>query len=140
MLGDENTGLYNASGRGFPDVAALGNNVETVFQGTQEGVAGTSASAPIFASMIALINDQLLAAGQQPLGWLNPFLYGVGASAFNDITVGKCKMMGLWQFVLGFNLGLAGQNPACGSATGFPAQPGWDPVCCSKLLIMACEH
>jgi len=107
-IGTLNAGLFNASGRGFPDVSTLGNNIDIVFQGEAETIAGTSASAPIFASMVALINDQLLAAGQKPLGWLNPFLYGVGATAFNDITVG--------------------QNPACGSPQGFPAQVGWDPI------------
>lgn len=33
---------------------------------------GTSASAPIFASVVAAINDARLAFGKKPVGWLNP--------------------------------------------------------------------
>ncbi len=36
----------------------------------QEG--GTSASAPIFASLIAAINDARIAVGKGPVGWINP--------------------------------------------------------------------
>jgi tripeptidyl-peptidase I len=50
---------------------------------------GTSASAPSFASVIALINDQLVAAGKPVLGFLNPFIYSTASSAFTDITIGK---------------------------------------------------
>lgn len=35
-------------------------------------ISGTSASAPIFASMVALVNDRLAGAGKPPLGFLNP--------------------------------------------------------------------
>ena len=50
-------------------------------------VNGTSASSPIFASVLALINDELLHAGKPVLGFINPFLYA-NAEAFNDITTG----------------------------------------------------
>ncbi|KAJ7799598.1 hypothetical protein B0H14DRAFT_2387965, partial [Mycena olivaceomarginata] len=52
-------------------------------------VNGTSCASPIFASMIALINDRLIAAGKLVLGLLNPFLYTTGRAAFTDITSGK---------------------------------------------------
>ena len=106
-LGSTNAGLFNPSGRAFPDVAAMGENVEIAFQ--QEGglVAGTSCSSPIFASQISLINDRLIAAGKPVLGFLNPFLYGPAASTFTDITTGN--------------------NPGC-NTNGFPAEVGWDPV------------
>jgi tripeptidyl-peptidase I len=35
-------------------------------------VFGTSASAPVVASMITLINDARIAAGKGPVGFLNP--------------------------------------------------------------------
>jgi tripeptidyl-peptidase-1 len=38
-------------------------------------VDGTSASAPIFAGVITLLNDARAAAGLPPLGFLNPILY-----------------------------------------------------------------
>jgi tripeptidyl-peptidase I len=105
-LGDTYSGLFNATGRGYPDVAAYGQNVVIANGGQNEPVDGTSCAAPMFAATVALLNDQRLAAGQAPLGFLNPWLYG-NAGAFNDITDGS--------------------NPGCGT-DGFPAAPGWDPV------------
>ncbi|KAJ6487201.1 family S53 protease [Mycena vitilis] len=104
--GTTNKGLFNASGRGYPDVAAQGENVQIVSGGSTEGVDGTSCSTPIFASVIALLNDQLIAAGNAPLGFLNPWLYA-NPDMLNDVS--------------------AGSNPGCG-AKGFAAKAGWDPV------------
>ena len=33
---------------------------------------GTSASAPIFAAVVAAVNDARLAAGKSPVGFINP--------------------------------------------------------------------
>ncbi|KAJ7052629.1 family S53 protease [Mycena amicta] len=104
--GTTNKGLFNASGRGYPDVSAQGENVQIVSGGTKEGVDGTSCSSPIFASVIGLINDQLIAAGNPPLGFLNPWLYA-NPDMLNDVTTGS--------------------NPGC-SAKGFSAVSGWDAV------------
>ena len=68
-------GVYNRSGRGFPDVSALGNNLATVFQSKIYGVGGTSASSPLFASVITLLNEERLSAGKKPIGFLNPTIY-----------------------------------------------------------------
>ncbi|KAJ3488113.1 hypothetical protein NLI96_g3093 [Meripilus lineatus] len=106
-LGSTNAGRFNTSGRGFPDVSAMGDNVEIVWQQQAGLVGGTSCSSPIFASVVALLNDRLVAAGKPVLGFLNPFLYSTGASALNDITTGS--------------------NPGC-NTNGFPAVAGWDPV------------
>ncbi|KAJ6550464.1 family S53 protease [Mycena vulgaris] len=107
-LGDTYSGLFNTTGRGFPDVSAEGVNF-VVVSGNRTGlVSGTSASSPVFASVIALLNDELIAAGKSPLGFLNPFLYSpAGRAALNDVTDGK--------------------NPGCGTS-GFNATVGWDPV------------
>ena len=60
-------GKFNEQGRAFPDVAAMGDNVAIVYQGGTYLIGGTSASCPIFASVISLINDRLIAAGKSPL-------------------------------------------------------------------------
>ncbi|KAF9814346.1 hypothetical protein IEO21_05141 [Rhodonia placenta] len=106
-LGSTNAGLYNASGRGFPDVSAQG--VDIMIAQYQEFylVDGTSCSSPIFASVVGMLNNQLISAGKSTLGWLNPFLYSTGSSALTDIT--------------------SGNNPGCGT-NGFSATTGWDPV------------
>ena len=105
-LGKTNKGKFNTTGRGFPDVSTQGVNFEIVVDGSVEGVDGTSCASPTFASIIALVNDRLIAAGKSPLGFLNPFLY-MNPGAFNDITTGD--------------------NPGC-NTNGFPASKGWDPV------------
>ncbi|KAH9032915.1 family S53 protease [Lactarius pseudohatsudake] len=106
-LGSTYAGRFNTSGRGFPDVSAAGTNLEIVSSGDVMSVDGTSCSSPIFASVVSLLNDRLIAAGKPVLGFLNPFLYSTGASALNDITIGG--------------------NPGC-NTNGFPATVGWDPV------------
>ena len=84
-------GHFNTTSRAFPDVAMQGRDIEIVAAGQSVPVFGTSASSPMFVSMVALINDQLLSAGRPTLGFLNPLLYSRAAAAgvFNDITVGS---------------------------------------------------
>ena len=106
-LGDKYKGRYNASGRAIPDVSTQGSRFVVTINGQTETVSGTSASAPTFASVISLLNDELFNAGRRPLGFLNPMLYTQGVAALNDITQGS--------------------NPGCGT-DGFAAGPGWDPV------------
>ncbi|KAJ7620287.1 subtilisin-like protein [Roridomyces roridus] len=102
--------VFNKTGRGYPDVALQANKLAQFSQGSHGTAYGTSLSTPIFASMIALINDRLLAAGEQRLGFLNPWIYQ-HADAFTDIT--------------------AGTNPGfvCpASSLAFEARAGWDPL------------
>lgn len=49
---------------------------------------GTSASTPVFAATIAVINGYRKAQGKPPVGWLNPLIYKHAATraAFRDIT------------------------------------------------------
>ena len=133
-LGDTYSGLYNATGRAFPDVAAIGKNVTIVVNQEVGLVAGTSCSSPIFASMIALINDERIAAGMSSLGFLNPFLYA-NPEAFNDITIGEFSrrpQKGADRVVH-----CAGSNPGC-NTNGFPATVGWDPVSDASQNATAC--
>ncbi|KAI0693673.1 family S53 protease [Cerioporus squamosus] len=106
-LGSTNSGLYNTTGRGFPDISAQALNYLIRESGAWELVLGTSMSTPVFASVVALLNDERLKAGKAPLGFVNPLLYSQGAGAFNDVTNGT--------------------NNGCG-AEGFPALVGWDPA------------
>lgn len=82
--------LWNNTGRGYPDVAALGgqkNPYCVVADGRFEGVAGTSASCPVVAGVFAKLNGLRLKAGKSALGFLNPFIYQ-NPSAFQDVTSG----------------------------------------------------
>lgn len=67
-LNGEYNGLYNKSGRGYPDIAALGQIFAVVWNGTVIQVDGTSAASPTAAGVLTLVNDALIAAGKSPLG------------------------------------------------------------------------
>ena len=88
-------------GRGVPDVAGdadpeTGYNV--VVDGQQTVIGGTSAVAPLWAGLFALINQSL----GTNVGYVNPLLYAATAEAtFHDITKG--------------------------GNGGYSAGPGWDP-------------
>jgi tripeptidyl-peptidase-1 len=79
------TPFYNISGRGYPDVAAVGLDILLYVQGQPAFIGGTSASAPIFSSIITLINEERLAAGKSRVGFLNPTLYA-NPGAFIDVS------------------------------------------------------
>lgn len=85
-----NAGVPTAGtgGRGVPDVAGDASP-ETGYQilvdGEQEIVGGTSAVAPLWAGLIALLNQQL----GKKVGFLNPQLYPLKEAPFFDITTGN---------------------------------------------------
>merc|ERR1712216_474229 len=68
-------GAFAKSGRATPDVSALGEGYQVVQQGKPSSVGGTSASAPMFAGLISLLNEARLAKKLPALGHLNPWLY-----------------------------------------------------------------
>ena len=101
--------MFNATGRGYPDVAALAGEGNPYCIGVGSmlvGIAGTSAACPVTAAIFARLNAVRLASGGKPLGFLNPWIYK-NQEAFNDVTQG-C------------NTG--------GGAHGFTAVKGWDPA------------
>ncbi len=99
-------GIYNRAGRGYPDVSANGAEYRAYTNGTDYHYYGTSLSAPLWASIITLINEERTYHGKGPVGFVNPVLYE-NTHVFNDIVNGS--------------------NPGCGSA-GFHAVEGWDPI------------
>lgn len=92
-------GGASTNSRNIPDVALVADSVFVYYgNGANGGVGGTSASAPLWAGMIALVNQQSAAAGLPPVGFINPLLYQIGGStnyarAFHDITVGKNSLV-----------------------------------------------
>jgi len=105
--------------RGVPDVSADASDrtgVAVVFSNgtrdTVQGHGGTSASAPIWAALIALADQY----ARRHLGFVNPAIYQIARSAryhqaFHDITTGNNTV----------------QFPPT-TITGYRAGPGWDPV------------
>ncbi|OAX83371.1 hypothetical protein ACJ72_02262 [Emergomyces africanus] len=120
-LGSRWEGLYNPAGRAFPDVAAQSAQFHVVDHGEPTYASGTSASAPVFAAVIANLNSIRLAKGKPVLGFLNPFLYGLRGAGLNDIVDGRSE-------------GCTGMARSSGLLTpyvpgaGWNATVGWDPV------------
>ena len=99
--------------RDMPDIA-LDSSCETpvsfYWKGGQGSFCGTSAAAPLFAGMVADLDQ---AAGRS-LGFLNPMLYSVASSdpgAFHDIVSG-CSVV----------------RNGSGVSAGYCAGSGWDFV------------
>jgi kumamolisin len=103
----------SAGGRGVPDVAADADpytGYSVVIGGQQEPIGGTSAVAPLYAGLIARINQSPTRGGGNPVGFVNPLLYAqmIPAGVFHDITSGNNDIYH----------DLGGE---------FEAGPGWDP-------------
>jgi len=101
--------LFNQTGRAIPDISGVATNYRVLMQGFwDEAVSGTSASSPVWAGLLALVNNHRLANGKKVLGFLNPALYQLGTGVGQDIKTGE--------------------NKASGCKEGFKASAGWDPV------------
>ena len=95
------------AGRGVPDVAANADQRTGYvlwLHGAWQVVGGTSAAAPLWAALVARLNQGL----GKPVGFLHPHLYGARVAAtFRDVTVGN--------------------NANAAWVGGYRALPGWDP-------------
>ena len=105
---------YNSAGRGYPDISIVGTNYVVIIGGAPYLVSGTSASAPVVAGMLSLINAARLALGKTSVGWINPTLYTYFRTFTNDITIGKNNCL------------VDSVGPCC--SQGFNAATGWDPA------------
>jgi kumamolisin len=94
--------VSNAAGHGFrqmPDVSANADPMSgfhIIFQGKDGQAGGTSASTPLWAAVVALINQDLLKKGLKEVGFANPALYWMGenqsklsAKPFHDVSAGN---------------------------------------------------
>lgn len=63
------------TGRGVPDVAALGHNFWLVDNGAWTAIDGTSASTPLVSAMFTVWNQVRVSAGRPKLGLVTPLLY-----------------------------------------------------------------
>jgi len=99
------------TGRGVPDVSADADpntGYQVRVDGQDTVIGGTSAVAPLYAGLVARINQQL-AAGGGKAGFLNPVLYGASmvAGGYNDVVSGNNNVNGV-------------------GGTAYAAAPGWD--------------
>jgi subtilase family serine protease len=119
----QGSAIANPAGTGL---ASAG--YEAIVDGEQINYAGgTSLAAPIWAAIVACMNQARRAAGQPRVGFVNPLLYklarsaaGSAASPFRAITVGAGD-------VEMHVLDEAGR-PTSYRLEGFSAESGWNPV------------
>jgi kumamolisin len=97
-------------GRGVPDVSANASpnsGYPIILNGALSPFPanGTSASAPLWAGLIAVVN----AALNESVGFVNPVLYALGSSVFRDIIAEP-----------------GATDNSLNGVTGYPVGPGWD--------------
>ncbi len=112
--------------RGVPDVAANASVASgypiTVGGGPFPGN-GTSASAPLWAGLIAVLN----AALNENVGFVNPVLYALGSSVFRDIVAEPGAADNGWAGASGPGLA-AGEQPVPGRAAPGQRPAGGAPL------------
>jgi subtilase family serine protease len=137
-----NFGAFGGSSsvRNVPDVAIVGTDISVFYGGKAQGFAGTSASAPLWAGFMALVNEQAADSGRPRVGFANPALYAVGRggtcpACFHDVTTGdnfNGTNPSKYKAVIGYDLVTGWGTPNGGSlitalvdfGTGWAQLPG----------------
>lgn len=101
---------YSSTGRGYPDLAAMGNRYATVANNSFLIQSGTNAATATVAGMISLVNAVRIGQGKPTLGFLNSFLYSDYSKFVWDITSGN-------------NLCTSSASTCC--SQGFYTATGW---------------
>jgi tripeptidyl-peptidase-1 len=106
---------FRRDGRATPDLAALGEGYQVIANGKTLGVGGTSASCPLVAGLVSLLNEYRLQKGKSTLGFLNPLLYKMGEAktGYHDVTVGDNRLDSMSIMKL---------------SEGYSCTEGWDAV------------
>jgi hypothetical protein len=87
--------LGSTTMRNCPDVAMVATNLAIICgNGLSTTATGTSASTPLWAGFMALVNERAAGYGLTPVGFVNPAVYAIGQGAsydsnFHDITNGS---------------------------------------------------
>jgi kumamolisin len=141
-------------GRGFPDVALMASGPAVqrrpgeplTMQGYQAFVCkqwvdyagGTSVAAPIWAAIVARMNQARRAAGLGRVGFVNPLLYALrkeNPSPFREISEGSTDVA--------MNVLNPHGKAVIHRLSGYSAAPGWDPTtglgvpCVRRLIELA---
>lgn len=113
---------FNRLGRAYPDVSVVGHYCPVFDSGKLISLDGTSCSSPIFASLVALLNNHQINNGKPRLGFINPILYRMALdnpAIFNDIEEGNN-----WST----EGNICEERADGGSNFGYKATKGYDPV------------
>ncbi len=134
QLSSSANALISGSGRGVPDISAIGNNtLITISIGDQSGYAtyyatnassgdpfyyvfGTSVSSPVDAGIFAAINHVLLKERRGTLGFADPQIYSLGTQEYSSKPA---------QGILPFTPILYGHNNYYSDGYGYTLLNGW---------------
>jgi tripeptidyl-peptidase I len=103
---------YFSQNRGYPDISGLAYNYFVIVNGTGTTLSGTSASSPVVAAFISLVNAKRAQLGKGSVGWFNPALYKMNRNFTVDVVSGSNECT---------------SDMVC-CAEGFHAAQGWDAV------------
>jgi subtilase family serine protease len=103
--------------KGLCDQSRPGNPFQAGF--------GTSAATPLFAGIVALADQRLLAAGRPPIGFANPLLYRLGRNGskgvLRDVVRGSISL----------------GTRCCQAFRGYDRASGWGSVNAERLAEIA---
>jgi len=104
----------NKMKRAYPDISASATLYPVFTNNDETMMYGTSASTPLVASIVSLLNQHRLERGRPSLGFINPLLYRMhekfGNDIFRDVTIG--------------DNGCGEKGQKC--CKGYSAASGWD--------------
>jgi subtilase family serine protease len=127
--------------RNDPDIAMPSQSLFVVISGSLDTFCGTSASAPLMAGFMALVNQQQCAS--QPstctkgLGFISPALYEIGldaptfASSFHDVVSNAAQASSCV-------VSSGDTNPADPAVTGYDLATGWGSPTCGLVDQLSC--
>ena len=126
--------LGSTTYRNAPDVAANSNWTYYVCADqttcTANAYGGTSFAAPLWAGYMALVNQQAIANGNAPLGFINPLIYTLGLSsgygaAFHDVTSGSNGFTAIAGYDLATGWGSPNGAGLIAALAGTPSGPNF---------------
>lgn len=121
--------VNSSPNRSVPDVAMFADELPGYLLYTDgwTSVGGTSAAAPLFAGIVALLGQRALENQQPALGFVAPLLYelgNAGASSLLDITTGDNVVFPEVQYGL----------TCCSAGPGYDLASGWGSPLADRLL------
>jgi hypothetical protein len=103
--------------RSYPDVSMQAQGIEAAYNGSCQAFAGTSASSPLWAGVMALADELSDQNHAGHVGFANPAIYDIGYSRGQPLDLYK----------LSFNdIADGSTNAPAGESGGYSAVPGYD--------------